>query len=121
MLVEAEINAEEDAKKRELVDTKNQADSLVYQARKQVSESADELREELKSSVEKAIVELEETSKTDDLAKIKASMDNLQKQLMEIGSAMYSQQTENPEKTSGTKETSLENADVIDADFTSQK
>merc|ERR1711985_205274 len=43
MLAEAETNAEEDAKKRELVDTKNQADSLVYQARKQVSESADKL------------------------------------------------------------------------------
>merc|ERR1712070_530542 len=87
MLYEAEKYAEDDTKKREVVDIKNQADSMVYQARKQISDAAEKLREESIDSVKKATMDLEEAIKAGDADKIKASMDDLQKQLTEIGSA----------------------------------
>merc|ERR1712193_313405 len=67
MVQEAESYAEVDKKKRELVDSKNQADSMIYQARKQLSEYHDKLSENTRLEVEKAITELEETAKTDDV------------------------------------------------------
>jgi len=121
MLYEAEKYAEDDKKNRKIVDLKNQAEAIIYQARKQISESGDKLKQEDKDRVEKAASTLEEAINTGDAAKIKATMDDLQKQLTEIGSAMYEKQTANTEKSQGTKETPSDNAEVIDADFTSQK
>lgn len=126
MLEEAEKFAEEDTKKRETVDIKNQADSMVYQARKQLSELSDKLRKDLKDQVQKNTTELEEAIKTDDVTKIKASMDSLQKQLMEMASTLYSTQEADSEKSQEAKETSSdgnkgEEDEVIDADFTYKK
>eukprot|EP00747_Dinoflagellata_sp_TGD_P152801 gnl/TRDRNA2_/TRDRNA2_177343_c1_seq1.p1 gnl/TRDRNA2_/TRDRNA2_177343_c1~~gnl/TRDRNA2_/TRDRNA2_177343_c1_seq1.p1 ORF type:complete len:555 (-),score=47.14 gnl/TRDRNA2_/TRDRNA2_177343_c1_seq1:141-1805(-) len=121
MLYEAEKYAEDDKKNRETVDLKNQAEAIIYQARKQISESGEKLRQEDKDRVEKATSTLEEAINTEDAARIKAAMDDLQKQLTEIGSAMYEKQTANTEKSQTTKETPSDNAEVIDADFTSQK
>merc|ERR1719386_306643 len=121
MLSDAEKYAEDDSKKREVVDIKNQADSMVYQTRKQLSESAEKLQQDIKNPVEKAITDLEEAIKIDDVAKMKTSVETLQKQLMEIGSAVYSQQSSNSTESQGTKKTSSDNSEVIDADFTSQK
>jgi len=94
---------------------------MVYQARKQLSAASDKLQQNLKDLVEKAAAELEEEIKTDDVDKIRASMDRLQKQIMEMGSSMYSQQSADVEKPKGTQETSSDNREVLDADFTSQK
>merc|ERR1711937_508206 len=79
MLNDAEKYAEDDKKNREAADLKNQADAMVYQARKQISESAEKLRQEDKERVEKATSTLEETIINGDVVKIKASIDNLQK------------------------------------------
>merc|ERR1712224_425490 len=95
-------------------------DTMVYQARKQLSTSADKLQKELKELVEKNIAQLEEEIKTNNVDKIRASINSLQKHLMEIGSAMYSQQLADIGKQQRRKETSLDNREVIDADFTSQ-
>jgi chaperone protein DnaK len=126
MLDEAEKYAEDDTKKREAVDVKNQADSIVYQARKQLSESADKLRQDLKEQVLKQTEELEEAIKTDDVTKIKASTESLQKKLMEIGAAMYSQQDAGSDDSQKTNESSDdenkgEEEEVIDADFSYKK
>merc|ERR1719316_2650077 len=72
MILEAEKYAEDDTKKRELVDTKNQADTIIYQARKQLSESAEKLGQDLKYPVEKAITDLEEAVNAEDVVKMKA-------------------------------------------------
>merc|ERR1711904_35615 len=109
MVQEAESFAEVDKKKRELVDIKNQADSLNYQARKQLSECGDKLPEELKFEVEKKRKELEEDVNTDDISKIQASMDSLQQEVMKMGQAMYSQpggdtQTSQQNRPDDTKE-----------------
>merc|ERR1712025_1142101 len=84
--------AEEDKKKREIIDTKNLGDSLVYQTLKQLSEFDEKLPKELKDQVEGRVKELEEAMKTDEVSRMKESIDNLQKEVVNIGKAMYSQQ-----------------------------
>lgn len=88
---EAERFAAEDKAKREAVDTKNQADSMVYQTRKQLTEFKDKLPADVSSKVEAKVKDLEEAIKTDDTGKIKAAMDTLQQEVMAMGQAMYSQ------------------------------
>jgi chaperone protein DnaK len=126
MVQEAQKYAEDDTKKREEVDSKNQADSLIYQARKQLSEFADKLQQGVKDEVEKKVLSVEEAIKTDDISKIKASTESLQQELMTMGAAMYKQQGTEKENTEGTEEKSSNRDpegedDVIDADFTYKK
>merc|ERR1719453_3049141 len=112
MVQEAETFAEEDLKKREYVDTKNQADSMVYQARKQISELGDKIPVDLKDQVEKKIKDLENAIKADQTSEIKVSMENLQQEVMKIGQVMYDKKASPQEKTE-----SAEDSSVIDAKF----
>lgn len=91
MVKDAEKNAAEDQKRRELVDVKNQADSMVYQSEKQVIEFGDKAPAELKSKIEGMIKDLKDVAAMDDTQKIKDSMETLQKTMMELGQAVYSQ------------------------------
>merc|ERR1739847_255610 len=77
MVLEAEKFAEEDSKKREEIDTKNQAESMVYQTRKQLTEFGDKISNETKEKVENKLKDLDAAIKTDDVSNIKASMDSL--------------------------------------------
>jgi heat shock 70kDa protein 1/2/6/8 len=129
MVQDAEKNAAEDQKRRELVDTKNQADSLAYQTEKQLKEFGDKVPADVKTKIEAKISELKEAIPTDDVEKIKAAMEAVQKDAMEIGQAVYSQGAaadggapggdgapggEGP----GTPPPPPGGDDVIDADFT---
>merc|ERR1739845_189319 len=96
MVKEAEKYAEEDKKKREEIDTKNQGDSLIYQTRKQLSELT-KIPEDLRKQIEEKVKELEEVMKTDNVANIKTSIDDLQKEVVNIGQAVYNQQETTPE------------------------
>merc|ERR1711972_1196461 len=92
MLQDAEKFAEEDKKRREIIDIKNQGDSLIYQTRKQLSEFGDKLPQELKTQIETYIKELEETIKSSqDVTKMKQSIDRLQQETLKIGKFMNSQ------------------------------
>merc|ERR1711959_731125 len=126
MVQEAEKYAEDDTKKREVIDTKNQADSMIYQARKQLSEFSDKLGQDLKDQAEKKASDLEAAIKTWDIEKIKASMKSLQEELMKMGTAMYDQQAADQGKARSSNETQTNNnkseeEEVIDADFTHKK
>merc|ERR1711918_146257 len=98
---------------------------MLYQARKQLSEFADKLRQDIKHQVEEKVMDLEEAIKTDDLTKIKASMDLMQQELMKMGTAMYDQQGTTQDVKGETKDTQTseqnQDDDVIDADFTHKK
>merc|ERR1712151_542856 len=125
MVQEAERFAESDKAKREIIDTRNQADSVVYQTRKQLSEFGEKLSEDLKCRVEEKIKELEEAMKTDEVTKMKASIDNLQREVVSIGKAVYAY-NDATSKADSIKDNNVEEknggkADVIDADFTDQK
>jgi molecular chaperone DnaK (HSP70) len=89
MVNDAEKFAGEDKAKREAVETKNSADSLVYQTKKQLEEFKDKLPAEVKTSMEGKVKDLEEAIKTDDVEKMKAAMESLSKEAMKMGQAMY--------------------------------
>lgn len=78
MVNEAESNAEEDKKKREGVDTRNQADSMVYQTEKQLKEMGDKLPEEMKTKVEGRLADLKKAIESDNVDDIKEKMNALQ-------------------------------------------
>ena len=120
MMKEAEAHAAEDKQRKEEVEVRNQADSLVYQTEKtiaDVGEKADgALIEKVKASVENVKTALAGT----DIEAIKASSDELQKELYEIGSAAYAQaEGAEGDATSGAGEGSkASQEDVMDADYT---
>merc|ERR1712187_604590 len=120
MVKEAEKFAEEDKKKREAIDTKNQGDSLVYQTRKQLAELGEKLPNDLKEKVENKVRELEEALNSDDITRTRTSIDDLQKEVTNIGQVLYSQQDKETNEQGAkdvTEKKEKENKDdVIDAD-----
>ncbi|WP_418790698.1 molecular chaperone DnaK [Phosphitispora sp. TUW77] len=91
MVKEAETHASEDAKKKEEVDARNQADSLVYQAEKTVKEFGDKADKGLVANVNHAVEALKEALKGSDIELIKNKSEELTKPLYELTTAMYQQ------------------------------
>ena len=119
MVKEAEINAEKDRVKREKIDVSNQADSLCYQAEKQIKELGDKITSEDKQNLETLIQELKQDVKSDNVDQIKESMNKLQESLTNLGQKIY-----NSNKASDTANVSnnqVNNDDIIDADVKSDK
>lgn len=110
MVKDAEANADSDQQKREAIDTKNQAESLIYQAEKQVEELGEKVSPEAKTKVELVLTELKEAVASDDTQRIKERVEGLQTALMEMGASVYSEEEE-PSTTSS------RDGDVIDAEF----
>ena len=110
MLKDAEANADSDQQKREEIDTKNRAESLIYQAEKQVEELCEKVSPEAKTKVELVLTELKEAVASDDTQRVKERVEGVQTALMEMGAAVYSGEEE-PSTTSSRDD------DVIDAEF----
>jgi molecular chaperone DnaK len=91
MVKEAEANASADKERREKIDRKNQADSLVYQAEKQLSELGDKVAAADKSKAEGLIKDLKEAIAADNDDKIKTLLPELQQALYSIGTSVYQQ------------------------------
>ncbi len=89
MVGDAEIHADEDQKKRELIDARNSADSAVHQVRKSLEDLKDDIDEELKSEVESKIKAVEETLKAEDAAIIKTATDSLMQSMQKLASKAY--------------------------------
>jgi len=87
MTKEAEKNAAEDAKRKDSIETKNQLDSAVYSLEKTLKDAGDKLPAEMKSKVEAALADAKKALESNDLAAMKASMENLQK----VGAEFYAQ------------------------------
>ena len=123
MVNEAEKFADEDKKKRDAVDTRNQADSMVYQTEKQINELGEKIPAELKTKVETKVEELKAAIATDETEKMKTAMDALQQEVMQMGSAVYGQPGAQPgadgQGPAGPSADgkSPDGDDVIDADF----
>ena len=110
MVKDAEANADSDQQKREAIDTKNQAESLIYQSEKQVEELGENVSPEAKAKVELVLTELKVAVASDDTQKIKERVAGVQTALMEMGASVYSGE-EDPSSTSA------KDNDVIDAEF----
>jgi molecular chaperone DnaK len=91
MVKEAESNAATDKERRDKIDRKNQADSLVYQAEKQITDLGDKVPAADKTKAEGLIKDLKEAVAQEDDAKIQTVMPELQQVLYSIGSSMYQQ------------------------------
>jgi molecular chaperone DnaK len=122
MVNDAEAHAEEDKKRREEVDAKNHADSLIHTTEKTLEELGDKISEEDKNGIEAAIAALREAMETDDVEDIKAKTEALMQASMKLGEAAYQAQQEagDAEMGNGADEgpqPADEDADVVDADF----
>ncbi|MHC5038762.1 MAG: Hsp70 family protein, partial [Planctomycetota bacterium] len=91
MQKEAEIHAEEDKQKRELVDARNQADQLVYTTDKTLQEHGDKLTEDDRSGIEEAKKELNRVKNSDNAAEIRAAIEKLMTASQKIGEVLYKQ------------------------------
>merc|ERR1711988_999910 len=91
MVNDAEANAAEDQKKSEAVDVKNGADGMVYQTEKQLEELGEKVTPEMKEKVDAKLKALKESIAADDVEGMKANQEALQKEMMEVGQAVYSQ------------------------------
>ncbi|MFD2417794.1 molecular chaperone DnaK [Amycolatopsis pigmentata] len=89
MVKDAEAHAEEDRTRREEAETRNQAETLVYQTEKFVKDNDEKLPEDIKGKVKTAIDEANEALKGTDTAKIKESIEKLNTASQELGTALY--------------------------------
>ena len=125
MVNEAESNASVDKERRERIERKNQADSLVYQAEKQLEELGDKVPPSEKNKAQGLIKDLEEAIAQDDDGKIKTILPELQQALYAIGSSMYQQGVpSNPpggNDDNGPSGGAGGGDDVIDAEFSDAK
>jgi len=127
MVKEAEEHAEEDKKRRELVEAKNQAEALIHASQKTLSEGGDTLSDSDKAPVEAAVEELKEAAAGEDIEDIRAKTETLGQASMKLGEAMYaaaSEETGADTEDSGGDGTAegdsggaAEDEKVVDADF----
>ncbi len=92
MVQEAESNAADDKKRKELVEARNHADSLVHQTEKSLTEFGDKVSSEDKSSIESALSDLKSAKEGEDVEAITAKTQTLMQASMKLGEAMYKAQ-----------------------------
>jgi molecular chaperone DnaK len=94
MVKESEANRDSDAKQREIIDLRNQADALVYEAERNVTEHGDKISEEDRKAIEEAIEALKAVQSESDTTAIQTAIDALQQSMMKLGQAIYEQTTQ---------------------------
>jgi len=92
MKKDAETHAEEDKKKKEAIETKNMADTMVYTAEKMLKDAGDKAPEADKKAVEEKIEALKKVKDGDDMEAIKKAADELNGAAQKVGAAMYQQE-----------------------------
>jgi len=91
MVKESQEHAEEDRRRRELVDLRNQADSLIYSTEKTLKEVGDKISASDKEAVEKAVADLREAMKGDDAGRLRSAIDSLQQATARMAETLYRQ------------------------------
>lgn len=125
---EAETHATEDKKKQEVIEARNQADSLIYGTERSISDLGDKLDAELKADIEAKMAELKVQMATEDVTAIKTASDDLAKASHKLAEQLYAQ-TQDPNAAAGGcagggcagGDTQKPEDDVMDADFTEVK
>jgi molecular chaperone DnaK len=122
LVKEAEANSAEDRRKREEVETRNQADQMVYQAEKVIKENESKIPAELKTEVEAKLGAVREASKGSDTDSLKKAMDELNESLQKIGQHIYSGpsdgSSDGPAQGDGSaSKPKSEQEEVVDAEY----
>jgi molecular chaperone DnaK len=113
---EAEKFAEEDKKKKELIEAKNQGDSMVYELEKTLEEQKEQITDDEKAAVEPKIEALKEALKTDDLDSIKTATEELTTAFQPIAQKMY-QQAQAEQAAGQEAPEQAQGEEVVDADY----
>jgi molecular chaperone DnaK len=128
MVKDAELHASEDKKKRELIEAKNHAESLVHSTEKSLSEHGDKISAEDKSAIESSLQSLKDALTSENPEKIKEKTDALMQSSLKLGEAIYKSQQENTASAdSATKSEShgdsenSSNENIVDAEFEVKK
>ena len=113
---EAELHADDDKKKRELIDAKNGLENAIYQAKKMPDEFKDKISDEDKKSIEDAVAEAEKHKEAEDKEELEAAMKALNDAIMPIGAKMYQQSSEEAPSEGETKSDKAEpvEGEVVD-------
>ena len=123
MIHESENFADADKKKKEMIETRNEADNMIYQTEKQLKEHEKKLDSATVDSVKKGIDELREALKGEDVEAIKTKLQACQQNVMKIGESLY--KTAPPPNTDAPNANANANngkkEDVVDAEFTEKK
>jgi molecular chaperone DnaK len=117
MVKDAEAHAEEDKKRKELIDAKNQADSLIYSTEKALAEHGEKIDAGEKSTIEGVVAELKSAVEAEDLEQIQAKTQELASVSMKLGEAMYQSSGGDEGGGTGGGEAGGSQEDVVDADF----
>ena len=119
MVRDAEENAEADKGRRELVEARNQAESLIHSTQKSLEEHSDKVDPTTVEAIELAIKALEENMESEDAGKIKGGIQNVTEAAMKLGEAIYKAQAEaeGEEAPEGSDGPSSVDDDIVDADF----
>ncbi|MDC0354546.1 molecular chaperone DnaK [bacterium] len=119
MVKDAEANKEEDKKKRESVDTRNQADTLIHSTEKNLKEHGSKITDAEKKAIEDASASLKEALKGTDNENIKKKTETLVQASMKLGEAIYKAQEKKPESpdNSTNNDEGKKDDNVVDADF----
>jgi molecular chaperone DnaK len=119
MVKDAELHAADDKKRRELIDVKNHAESLIHDSEKSLKEYGDKVSEADKSAIEGAATALKSALEGEDVEAIKAKTNDLMQAQMKLGEAMYkAQQAAGPGAAEGAAADGTQaKDDVIDAEF----
>jgi molecular chaperone DnaK len=121
MVRDAEQYAEEDRKRREAVENRNQAESLVYQTEKFLSENEDKVPDDVKTEVKDAVSELKKALEGEDADVVKAASEKLAQSSQKMGAAMYANAQaaggSSDESTGSADSSTAQDDDVVDAEI----
>ncbi|MBO9452376.1 molecular chaperone DnaK [Tropicibacter sp. R16_0] len=117
MVKDAEENAEADKERRELIEAKNQAESLIHSTEKSMEEHSDKVDPTTIEAIELAIAALKDEIETDNAEKIKSGIQNVTEAAMKLGEAIYKASQEEGDEEPAAADAGPADDDIVDAEF----
>jgi molecular chaperone DnaK len=123
------MHAEEDKKEKERIDTRNRAESMIFQTEKQLKEFEGKISDDIKGPIESGIEELKKAKEADDIEKMQSVMQEIESHLMKLGEEIYKQTGEaapgaeepagnsDPAASEQNSNASSSDGDVVDAEI----
>jgi len=117
MRQEAEMHSADDRKQKELIDLRNQADTLIYSVEKTLRDAGDKISADIKKGVQEKIEAVKKVKDGNDEAAIKKALDEMQQEIQKIGAEMYQQQQANKKEVTEEPEIKEKNDGTIKGEF----
>jgi molecular chaperone DnaK len=117
MVKEAEENADADKARRELVEARNQAESLIHSTEKSIEEHGDKVDPSTVEAIELAVAALKDELENDNADKIKSGIQNVTEAAMKLGEAIYKAQQDEADEPMASDGPGSDDDDIVDADF----